>query len=280
MVDNPARLQAAGINAAVRALGQDAAWLLRLDAHSAYPPDYCERLLDEARATGADSVVVSMNAVGTGVMQRLIALAQNSRLGNGGSAHRNAGQGRWVDHGHHALMRMDAFREVGGYDEGFSHNEDAELDHRLRARGRRIWLTAATGLDYFPRKTVGSLMGQYFRFGRGRARNVMKHRAGLKPRQAVVAVVAPLVALAPLAPLLAWSPVAPVAPVFVLPLAGWAVACLIGGVGIAVQARDPRAVASGFIAGAMHLAWSAGFWAGTLGGRRPLPRTAAQGGVA
>ena len=40
-------------------------------------------------------------------------------------------EGHWADHGHHALMRISAFRAVGGYDESFSHNEDAELDYRL-----------------------------------------------------------------------------------------------------------------------------------------------------
>ena len=32
-------------------------------------------------------------------------------------------------------MRIAAFRGVGGYDESFSHNEDAELDYRLRQAG-------------------------------------------------------------------------------------------------------------------------------------------------
>ncbi|MGL5012126.1 MAG: glycosyltransferase, partial [Paracoccaceae bacterium] len=132
LIDNPGGLQSAGINLALRAFGDAAEWLLRIDAHSAYPADYCDRLLADAQRTGADSVVVSMNAVGKSALQRLIALAQNSRLGNGGAAHRNSTEGRWVDHGHHALMRIAAFRAVGGYDECFSHNEDAELDHRLR----------------------------------------------------------------------------------------------------------------------------------------------------
>jgi succinoglycan biosynthesis protein ExoA len=254
LIDNPARLQSAGVNLAVRSLGDTADWVLRIDAHSAYPVDYADRLLADARCTGADSVVVSMTAVGAGALQRLIALAQNSRLGNGGAAHRTGGRGRWVDHGHHALIRTAAFRAVGGYDESFSHNEDAELDHRLRAAGYRIWLTAETGLDYFPRRSLGSLLVQYFRFGRGRARNILKHRAGLAPRQAAVAALGPLVLLAPLAPL---------QPVFALPLLAWVLACLVGGIAIAVAGRDPRAVLSGFLAGGMHLAWSVGFWVQT-----------------
>ena len=102
LIDNPRRLQAAAVNLAVERFGDDHPWLLRLDAHSAYPPDFGDVLLAEGRRTGADSVVVSMHAQGQGFLQRAIAEAQNSRLGNGGSAHRLAGGGAWVDHGHHA----------------------------------------------------------------------------------------------------------------------------------------------------------------------------------
>ncbi|AZL58140.1 glycosyltransferase family 2 protein [Tabrizicola piscis] len=255
LIDNPKRLQGAAVNLAVAMFGTSADWLLRIDAHSAYPPDYVDRLLEEAQRTGADSVVVSMTAVGDGPMQRLIAMAQNSRLGNGGSAHRMRAHGRWVDHGHHALMRIAAFREVGGYDESFSHNEDAELDHRLRAARFRIWLTAETGLDYFPRRTLSGLLLQYFRFGKGRARNLMKHRMGPAPRQVAVAALAPAVLLGVAAPL---------HPAFALPAVLWLMACLGGGVVLAVARREPLAVVAGFLAGAMHLAWSAGFWAQTV----------------
>ena len=251
LLDNPARLQAAAVNRAARAYGDGCEWLLRLDAHSAYPPDYGDALLAEAAETGADSVVVSMEARGEQGLQRLIAEAQNSRIGNGGSAHRLAGRGAWVDHGHHALMRMAAFRAVGGYDERFSHNEDAELDHRLRAAGYRIRLTGRTALGYFPRKRLAPLMRQYFNFGRGRARNLAKHGTRPALRQAAVAMLAPALLLTLLVPL---------SPVFALPLAVWLLACLAGGLMIAWSTRNPAGVLSGFIAGLMHLAWSAGYW--------------------
>jgi succinoglycan biosynthesis protein ExoA len=266
LMHNPGRRQAAGVNLAVARHGAEAEWLIRVDAHSAYPADYCDVLLAEAARTGADSVVVAMRAVGEGRLHRIIATAQNSRLGNGGAAHRTAPEGRFVDHGHHALMRLSAFRAVGGYDEAFSHNEDAELDHRLRAAGCRIWLTAATAVDYVPRRTLGALVGQYFAFGRGRARNVLKHRAGLGLRQGAVAGLAPGLALAALAPL---------HPAFALPMAGWAAACLAGGTALALARREPQALLAGPVAGAMHAAWSAGFWAEALtaaGRRAPRKR--------
>ena len=122
LMRNPRRLQAAAVNLAAEAFADRADWILRVDAHAGYPADYCDVLLAEAQRSGADSVVVRMHATGTGLVQRNVAAAQNAFFGNGGSAHRSGGAGRFVDHGHHALMRLEAFRSVGGYDEGFSHN--------------------------------------------------------------------------------------------------------------------------------------------------------------
>ena len=251
IIHNPLRLQSAAVNLAVSRFGEDADWLIRVDAHSAYPADFCDILLADAARTGADSVVVAMTAVGRGGLQAAIADAQNSRLGNGGSPHRLRGQGAWVDHGHHALIRISAFRDVGGYDESFSHNEDAELDHRLRQAGYRIWLTAATGIEYFPRSGLSALARQYYRFGRGRARNLLKHGLRPAPRQLLVALLGPAVALTVLMPLSGW---------FGLPLLLWLAGCLGGGLSIAVRQRSLRGIIAGFAAGIMHLSWSFGFW--------------------
>jgi succinoglycan biosynthesis protein ExoA len=267
LIDNPARLQSAGVNLAVTQFGDGVEWLLRLDAHSDYPADYGDVLLAEAQQHGADSVVVAMHAEGQGFFQQIVADAQNSRLGNGGSAHRLTGGGAWVNHGHHALMRINAFRTVGGYDDQFSHNEDAELDHRLKTAGYRIWLTGRTSLTYFPRARLGTLTRQYYNFGRGRARNLLKNRTRPAARQAVVAMLAPAVALVLLAP---------ISMVFVMPLMLWLLACLAGGVMIALQIGQPRGLFAGLVAGTMHMAWSAGFWRQWLVRRPATP----QGGAA
>ncbi len=252
LLHNDKRLQSAGINLAVDLLGQRATHLIRMDAHARYPDDFADRLIDEAARTGAASVTVSMHAEGTRLVQRVNAAAQNTPLGNGGAKHRNESKGEWVDHGHHALMDLAAFREVGGYDTNFAANEDAELDYRLRTAGHKIWLTAATYLTYFPRPTFPGLVRQYFNYGRGRAQNLLKHKLVPRIRQAKVMVVAPSLILAALTPL---------HPVFALPACLWAAYCLALAAGIAVSKRDATLILTAVSALCMHAAWSAGFWA-------------------
>lgn len=267
LLHNPARLQSAGINAAVKAYGKDHAHLIRVDAHARYPVDFIDTLLTEAEATGAASVTVGMIAEGTGWVQRVAARTQNAKLGNGGSAHRTRGAGAWVDHGHHALMTLAAFEDVGGYDPSFSHNEDAELDHRLTAAGHRIWLTGRTEIGYYPRETLAALTRQYFNYGHGRARNLLKHRS--QPRLRQVAMIAVLPAL-----LLAF--LAPVWPVFALPALVWGAATLAGGLSLSLTARSAFLLLSVPVAIAMHAGWSAGFWTAVVQrtGRRKRSRPA------
>ncbi|RWF36349.1 MULTISPECIES: glycosyltransferase family 2 protein [unclassified Mesorhizobium] len=251
LLANPKRLQSAAINLAVATLDEGADYLIRIDAHGGYPDDYCDRLVEEAIATGADSVVVSMLTAGTGAVQKAVAAAQNSKLGTGGSKHRHVSEGEWVDHGHHALMRIAAFSHAGGYDESFSHNEDAELDYRLRQAGYRIWMSGRTHMIYYPRSSLKSLYFQYLGYGRGRARNVLKHRMVPKVRQMVPLLVAPVVLLA-LFSFVHWLAAVP----FLL----WAAVCLGYGLATAVRQRNASIALAGVSAMVMHFGWSVGFW--------------------
>ena len=258
LLHNPKRIQSAAINLAVASHGDGAEYLIRIDAHGGYPDDYCDRLVEEALATGADSVVVSMLTSGTGAVQQAVAAAQNSKLGTGGSKHRHLSAGEWVDHGHHALMRISAFRAVGGYDETFSHNEDAELDYRLRQAGYRIWMSGRTQMVYYPRSSLKSLYFQYLGYGRGRARNVLKHRMVPKVRQMIPLLVFPVVLLA------AFSFVHWLAAV---PFLVWAAVCLGYGIATAIRQRNPGLTLVGVSAMVMHFGWSVGFWLQLLGRR-------------
>jgi len=250
LLHNELRIQSSGINRAVEEYGDLAPFVLRLDAHSHYPVGFCETLLAAQCETGANSVVVSMIAKGSSCFQTAAATAQNSRLGNGGSAHRMVAEGRYVDHGHHALMEVSAFRAVGGYDEAFSYNEDAELDRRLIAAGFRIYLCAGADITYFPRKSPLWLLKQYINFGRGRVMNMRKHHARPKLRQVIPVMVGPAVVA---------SLLTPFASIFAVPALLWAALCLAYGVALGLREKSACACGAGIAAMLMHFGFSVGF---------------------
>jgi succinoglycan biosynthesis protein ExoA len=257
LMNNPARLQAAGVNLAARNFGQGMDWLVRVDAHCDYPRDYVAGLIRAAREHDATSVVVPMMTRGRAPFQSAVAAAQNSVLGNGGSPHRNMVVGRFVDHGHHALFDMAMFRMVGGYDERFSHNEDAELDYRMSQMGGRIWLEPGQAIVYYPRRSPGSLLRQYMGYGKGRAQNLRRHRMRMALRQALPLAVAPAV-LAGLAGLVA-ALLAPLAGLMALPMLCWALLCCAYGAVLAVRQRQASVLYAGLAAMIMHFGWSLGF---------------------
>jgi succinoglycan biosynthesis protein ExoA len=260
LLHNPHRLQSAGVNLAAVQYGKGRRWMVRVDAHAGYPDRYVSRLLSEGRAKGAASVVVAMTTQGRGGFQTAAAAAQNSVLGAGGSAHRCGGRSGWVDHGHHALFDLDHFFGVGGYDESFGANEDAEFDVRLGKAKGRIWLSPDVRITYYPRRTAGGLFRQYLSYGKGRARTLLTHRIRPKVRQLLPVAVAPAVLLAPLGVS---------HPILGAPAALWAAGALVLGVMLGVKKRDAAACASGAAAMVMHLGWSLGFWWQLLTPRRP-----------
>ena len=268
LVANPKRRQSAALNLAARSLPPEVRVLLRADAHATYPPGWADCCLAALEDTGATSVVVPMRTVGVSGFQRGVAAAQNSRLGTGGSAHRGAGRSGWVEHGHHAAFDRAFFRSIGGYDEGFTHNEDAELDVRGHLAGGRVWMCAEAPVDYFPRAAPGALARQYFRHGAGRARTVLRH--GLRPRLRQMLPVAALLGcvgalvLAPVLPALLAVPL-----LYALLCLGWAAA-------LAAHAGDPWVLAAGPAAMIMHLSWGAGFlWSALRREKAPGPAAVA-----
>ncbi|WP_024599320.1 glycosyltransferase family 2 protein [Pseudoalteromonas sp. TAE56] len=251
LIKNNKKIQSAGINLAVEKFGDGFKYFVRIDAHGEYPSDFLDTLYKDALVTKADSVVVSMDTYGERGFQKAAAYAQNSKLGNGGSSHRNdSSEGRWVDHGHHALMSIKAFHDVNGYDESFVANEDAELDFRLSSAGYKIWLSGKTNMKYFPRDSFKRLFVQYYRYGIGRASNALKHKQIPKVRQLIPLSVFPCLLLCLLAP---------ISSVFLIPFIVWFSVCVFYGVFIAVKSCSVTVLLSGFIAATMHFGWSVGF---------------------
>lgn len=266
LIDNPARLQAAGLNRAVaEAARPEHKILVRCDAHSDYPPGFVLGIADCLISKQAASVVVPMDARGEGCFQKALACITDTKLGSGGSAHRGGQRSDWVDHGHHAGFDLDWFRRLGGYDETFSHNEDAEYDRRLTAAGGRIWLEAGLRIGIAPRATPAALWRQYRNYGRGRARTVLKHRMRPRLRQMipvlhVIALVASLAALLLHSGGLAYPLVYGA---MVLGASLWAV----------VHMRSPCGLWAGVAVAIMHTAWGAGFLMQAMRGTGPVSAT-------
>ncbi len=260
LLDNPRRLQSAAVNLAAREAGAGRSILVRCDAHAIYPSGYVMQVADSLKRRSVASVVTPMDAEGESCFQKANAWIVDTPLGSGGSAHRGGRKSMFVDHGHHAGFDLKTFLHIGGYDETFSHNEDAEFDTRLRQAGGRIFLDADIRLTYRPRATVGALARQYFNYGKGRARTLMKHGEKPRLRQLIppATLVACLVGLA-IAPFTLWSLILP---------GGYIVALVLASVAVAAKRRSLCGLMAGLASATMHMSWSAGLFRQLLKGQR------------
>ena len=177
--DNPNRYASSGLNVAL--LHSRGRWVVRMDAHTLYPPDYIARGIERLQRNGTRWVSGPQAPTGQGRVSRAVALALGSQLGRGGSR-------KWGGRGPRPSeeYELDAgvfggvweratLLEYGGWDERSSPNEDSELAGRFLARGERLVCVRAMAADYFPRDSLSGLWRQYRRYGEYRVRTATRH---------------------------------------------------------------------------------------------------------
>ena len=242
VVDNSARIQAAGLNRALEECRGE--MVVRVDGHCLLAPDYVERCVDALVRTGATIVGGAMSPVGIGRRQRGIAAAMQSRLGVGPARFHVGGPPGWVDTVYLGAYRLDDACAVAGYAEDVGVNEDAEFAIRMGAR-RGVWFDPTIRSSYSPRDSYRALVRQFYRYGRSRATTARRHPSSIKLRQ----LAAPALLLAMLSPKRRW----------ILGAYGGVVA----GRALLEMRRGPGAGASfGVALPAMHFAWGTGFLMG------------------
>jgi succinoglycan biosynthesis protein ExoA len=172
VVDNPARLQAAGLGLIVKQATGDI--IVRMDVHCEYAPDYVRSCVETLERTGADNVGGAQRAKAKTFFQRALCAALDSPLGVGGAQYRSDTAEGFVDTVFLGAFRRRVFETVGLWDPGAITNEDAELNQRILETGGQIYLSRDIVVHYFPRDSFKALATQYYRYGRGRARTLLK----------------------------------------------------------------------------------------------------------
>ena len=201
-IENPGRIQSRGMNEVLRVARGSV--IVRLDAHSEYARDYVSQCVAELRRTGADNVGGAARARASNPFQASLCAALDSRLGMGGAGYRSPDAEGFVDTVFCGAFPRSVFERVGLYDPGAVVNEDAELNQRIAAAGGRIYLSRRIVAHYHPRGSMTALARQYFRYGQGRARTILKGGRFPRPRN-----IAPFLAVVAGAALLATAPRSP-----------------------------------------------------------------------
>ena len=172
VIDNPERLQAAGLNQLIREARGEI--VVRMDVHCEYAPSYVRKCVETMEKTGADNVGGAQRARAKTAFQRALCAALTSPLGVGGAGYRDASKEGFVDTVFLGAFRRKIFETIGLYDPRAITNEDAELNQRLLESGGKIYLSREIEVHYYPRDSFQTLAKQYYKYGRGRARTLLK----------------------------------------------------------------------------------------------------------
>jgi len=272
IVENPAMDIPIGLNLAIAQSRHPI--IVRVDAHTELAPGYTSRAVATLERTGAASLGGVMIATGKPGLQAAVARAYNSRYGLGGGAYHGeqAAEGP-AESAYMGVMRADALREIGGFDESLRRGEDWELNYRLREKGYLVWLDPHLKVSYWPRSTLLKLHRQFFATGvwRGElvrrlgARNPLRFFA---PPVLLISVVLSIIALPlHLTGVLSGVLGGLVALVYLGPIAYL-------GLLIVAAVTTPGSLADRLrlmlVLATMHLSWGAGFLRGLLRGARDV----------
>lgn len=177
MIDNPARIVSCGLNRCIE--HSHGAFIVRMDVHTVYEPDYIAQCLATWQATGADNVGGPWRAQGVsgpaGTVQRAVAAAFQSRLVAGGALSRDLAYNGEVDTVYLGAWPRQTFERFDGFDESLVRNQDDEHNLRIRKGGGRIWQSASIRSTYFPRASKGDVFRQYRQYGYWKPFVMKKH---------------------------------------------------------------------------------------------------------
>ncbi len=166
VVENPAGVVPHGLNAAIRA--SRGKFIVRMDAHSRYPPDYAATLveaLDRLQAENVGGVWETLPANGSNEAWA-IAQVLSSGLGVGNALFRvGTEHEREVDTVPYGCFRRALFDRIGWFDEELVRNQDDEFNGRIIRAGGKIVLLPQVRIRYFARDRIAKLWRMYREYG-------------------------------------------------------------------------------------------------------------------
>jgi len=165
MLENPRRHTPTALNIGIDHARGDV--IVRLDAHTVYPPDYVRKCVESLDRYQADNVGGVCRAVArsNGLRARALAAVSSHRFGVGNAYFRiGSAEPREVDTVPFGCYRRWVFDQIGRFNENLARSQDYDFNLRLRQAGGRIVLVPDIRCDYLIRSTITE-------FGRHRLRD-------------------------------------------------------------------------------------------------------------
>ena len=129
-------------------------YIIRLDAHSYYYPDYIEKCVYYLDTMDIDNVGGIAETEASGYKGRAIAKMLSTKFGVGGADFRIGNGNRYVDTVPFGAFRKEVFERVGLFNPKLIRSEDNDMNSRIRESGGKIWLAEDIRFKYYCRDTI------------------------------------------------------------------------------------------------------------------------------
>lgn len=186
LIENPCKTTSKALNLALMKATGD--FIVRMDVHTEYAPDYIKMCLKELLRTGADNVGGAARVKAVGYVQVAIGLAYKSRFGTGGAKFHNEHHQGFVDTVPYGCWYKHTLARMGYFDEELIRNQDDELNLRIIRNGGKVFQSNSIRSWYYPRSSILSLFSQYRQYGYWKVRIMQKHKTPAAGRHLVPAI--------------------------------------------------------------------------------------------
>jgi succinoglycan biosynthesis protein ExoA len=188
VIENPKHIVSTGLNRAI--LQSTGEFIIRMDAHTVYEPEYAVRCISVMEATGASNAGGPQRSRAEGFWQRAIHAGFHTPFASGGARFRSDNYCGPTDTVPYGCWRRDFLIAIGLFDEALVRNQDDELNLRIRLAGGTVWQDPSIVSWYSPRSTLPALFRQYLQFGFWRVAVLRKHPSGAAARHLAPAAAA------------------------------------------------------------------------------------------
>ncbi|MGE9896437.1 glycosyltransferase family 2 protein [Anaerovoracaceae bacterium SGI.195] len=152
LLNNPNKIASSAMNIGIEAAQGE--YIIRLDAHSKYSPDYISKCIYWIEKTGADNVGGIANTEAFTKIGKCIAKMLTCSFGVGNSQFRITEESGYVDTVPFGAFRKDLFDRIGPFEESLARNEDNEMNFRIRKNGGKIFLSNEIIFTYYCRESL------------------------------------------------------------------------------------------------------------------------------
>lgn len=163
LLDNPNKYQVFALNLGIKQASGEI--IVRLDAHSNFPPNYIELCVQTLLETGADNVGGLAITRGKSKFSQISAKMLNSKFGVGNSAFRTYAKSGYVETVPFGTYHKELFEKIGLFDERLIRNEDNEFNSRILKNGGEIYLNHDIRFEYYGRDNFFGLLKYAFSNG-------------------------------------------------------------------------------------------------------------------